>query len=151
MTVTIALFILIPPLQIDTGFLSAFVFGGFGAMAWAVVQVYRAVKNGAASDEQDEYTRMERAAAYEYTRRTFTETERDYWHRRSAAMEYELTRSAGVDVTKVILASVGEPPQPPTTPEPIAKTPRPKHITYDEMMQGLKQTVPDPPAPKEDE
>lgn len=129
------------PLVVDPGYLAAFVTGGIGTMAWAVVQVYRAVKNGAATDEQDEYARLEHDAAYEALRRAHAETERDYWHRRSASMEYELTRNAGAETTQRIIAVVGNPPVLPPLPEPPTITPH-VHETYAEMMARLNAPSP---------
>lgn len=105
--------ILLVPMEIDTGFLAIFISGGGAAMLWALVQAWRTLRTGAQADDLDEYTRMEHSASNEARRRAFAEAERDYWHKRSAAAEYELTRAAGPDTTDHLIATLGSPPEPP--------------------------------------
>jgi len=74
---------------------------GGAAMIAAIVQAYRSIRDGAKVDEKDAFSAMESNWGIERRRAERAIVERDYWHQRSATLEYVIRTHLGPDAVPV--------------------------------------------------
>ena len=87
------------PLQIIIGseVLGLILSGGAAAMIAAIVQAVRSLRDGARAEDRDAFADLDRERAKAVIQKNNAEKMRDYWHNRSAALQFVVVKNLGVE------------------------------------------------------
>jgi hypothetical protein len=84
-----------PLVIVGSEFLALILSGGAAAMLAAIVQAYRSLRDGSRAEDRDAFAEIEESRKSEARRRKNAESERDYWRRRAATLEFAYISHVG--------------------------------------------------------